>query len=98
MTFLEALRKTTESIRDWVNNKTADDFGIYVQGTEPVNAVDGDIWIDTTGDASGSTFPTSSSLPEVSAVDNGKVLMVVDGAWQIVDLNLSADDNGVLSI
>jgi hypothetical protein len=96
MTVLEALRKTTESIRDWVNSKTADDFGIYVQDTEPTDAVDGDIWIDTASDASGSIAPVAPNLPEVSTVDNGKVLMVVNGTWQIVDPNLSIDDNGVL--
>ena len=94
MTVLEALRITTESIRDWVNNKTADDFGIYVQDTEPADAVDGDIWVDTATDPS---F-IEPNLPGVTTADNGKVLMVVDGIWQLVDLNLSVDDSGVLSI
>ena len=54
MTILEALRATTENIKTWVENKflkkgeiTADDFGIYVQDTEPINAIHGDIWVDT---------------------------------------------------
>jgi hypothetical protein len=37
-------------------------------------------------------------LPTVTTSDNGKVLMVVNGAWKAVDLNLSVDANGVLSI
>lgn len=37
-------------------------------------------------------------LPVVTTADNGKVLMVVNGAWAVVDLNLSVDTNGVLSI
>ena len=37
-------------------------------------------------------------LPEVTDADNGKILMVVNGTWQAVSLNLSVDDNGVLSI
>lgn len=28
-----------------------------------------------------------SALPEVSAADNGKVLMVVDGVWAAAELN-----------
>lgn len=37
-------------------------------------------------------------LPTVTTADNGKVLMVVNGAWAVVDLNLAIDSNGVLSI
>jgi hypothetical protein len=37
-------------------------------------------------------------LPEVTDADNGKILMVVNGKWQAVSLNLSVDENGVLSI
>ena len=37
-------------------------------------------------------------LPPVTAEDNGKVLMVVDGVWQLVTLNLSVDENGVVSV
>ena len=73
---------------------TAEDFGIYTQDTEPTEAVDGDIWLDTSSDASFN----SPKLPDVSAADNGKVLMVVNGRWQAVDLNLSVDANGVVSV
>lgn len=38
------------------------------------------------------------ALPEVTEEDNGKVLMVVNGKWQVVNLNLTVDDNGNLSI
>ena len=39
-----------------------------------------------------------NELPPVTTSDNGKVLMVVDGAWQVVTLNLSVDSNGTMSI
>lgn len=41
---------------------------------------------------------TISALPAVTTSDNGKVLMVVNGAWSVVDLNMSVDANGVVSI
>ena len=41
---------------------------------------------------------TLSVLPSVTTADNGKVLMVVNGAWSVVDINLSIDSNGVLSV
>lgn len=41
---------------------------------------------------------TLSVLPDVTTADNGKVLMVVDGTWQVVALNMSVDSNGVVSI
>lgn len=41
---------------------------------------------------------TISALPVVTTADNGKVLMVVSGAWQAVDLNMSIDSNGVVSV
>lgn len=41
---------------------------------------------------------TISALPTVSASDNGKVLMVVNSAWQVVDLNMSIDANGIVSV
>lgn len=77
-----------------IDEATADDFGIYVQDTEPADAVDGDIWIDTANDPS---F-IEPNLPEVTEADNGKILMVVNGTWQAVALNMSVDANGVLSV
>lgn len=41
---------------------------------------------------------TISTLPAVTTSDNGKVLMVVNGVWSVVDLNLSVDSNGVVSV
>ena len=76
------------------DNLTADDFDIYVQDTEPTDAEDGAIWVDTANDPS-FIVPT---IPEVTAVDNGKVLMVVNGTWQAVSLNLSVDADGVVSV
>ena len=77
-----------------INKIDADDLGVYVQDTEPANAVAGDIWIDTT---SNPAFITPS-IPEITAADNGKMLMVVNGSLQLVDLNLSIDANGVVSV
>jgi hypothetical protein len=77
-----------------VDNITADDLGVYVQDIEPVNAVVGDIWIDTANDPS--YIPPT--IPEITEADNGKVLMVVNGKLQLVNLNLSVDTNGVISI
>lgn len=37
-------------------------------------------------------------LPTVTASDNGKVLMVVNGAWAVVDISLTIDSDGVLSV
>lgn len=77
-----------------IENADADDFGIFVQDSEPTDAVAGDIWIDTAHDAA---F-IAPNLPEVTAADNGKILMVVNGRWQAVSLNLSVDANGVVSM
>lgn len=75
-----------------IDEATADDFGIYVQASEPVDAIVGDIWIDTVNDPS--YIPPT--LPEITEADNGKVLMVVNGRLQLVSLNLSVDANGVV--
>lgn len=94
---LEAKVGTTavsEQISNAIDGVTADDLGIYVQASEPVEAVAGDIWIDTMNDPS--YIPPA--LPEITAADNGKVLMVVNGKLQLVNLNLSIDANGVASI
>ena len=37
-------------------------------------------------------------LPQVTTADNGKVLMVVNGAWAVVDLNLTVDADGVVTV
>lgn len=84
----------SEQISSAINEATADDFGIYVQAQEPTDAVAGDIWIDTANDPS--YIPPT--LPEITAADNGKVLMVVNGKLQLVNLNLSVDANGVVSM
>ena len=85
---------TSKSVWDAINNITADDLGIYVQATEPTDAEDGAIWIDTANDPE----YIVPHVPEVTEADNGKVLMVVNGKWQAVTLNISVDENGVLSI
>ena len=82
------------SVVEQISDITADDLGIYVQATEPVNAVAGDIWVDTANDPS--YIPPT--IPAITAADNGKVLMVVNGTLQLVNLNLSIDANGVVSM
>ena len=87
----------TQNVNDLpfsTDNLTADDFGIYVQASEPTDAVAGDIWIDTANDPS--YIPPT--IPEITESDNGKVLMVVNGKLQLVNLNLSIDANGVVSM
>ena len=86
--------KVSDQISSAINKATADDFGIYVQATEPTNAVAGDIWVDTANDPS--YIPPT--IPAITAADNGKVLMVVNGTLQLVNLNLSIDANGVVSM
>ena len=91
----EALRSLIDTkVGTAIDNATADDFGIYVQDTEPTDAVAGDIWVDTANDPS--YIPPT--IPEVTEADNGKVLMVVNGTYQLVTLNLSVDADGVLSV
>lgn len=94
---LSALVGDTEvsaQISTAIDEATADDFGVYVQDSEPTEAVAGDIWIDTANDPS---FIVPN-LPEVTTADNGKILMVVNGTWQAVTLNLTTDADGVLSV
>lgn len=86
--------KVSEQISSAIDEATADDFGIYVQAQEPTEAVAGDIWIDTANDPS--YIPPT--IPEITDADNGKVLMVVNGKLQLVNLNLSVDANGVVSM
>ena len=84
----------SEQISSAIDEVTADDFGIYVQAQEPTGAVVGDIWIDTSNEPS--YIPPT--IPEITAADNGKVLMVVNGKLQLVNLNLSIDANGVITM
>lgn len=84
--------KVSDQISAAINDATADNFGIYVQDTEPTYAVAGDIWIDTANNPS--YIPPT--LPQITESDNGKVLMVVNGSYQLVSLNLSVDNNGVV--
>lgn len=84
----------SEQINEALDTVTADDFGIYVQDTEPMQAVVGDIWIDTSSDP---TFMTLT-IPTATEADNGKVLMVVNGTYQLVSIDFSVSDDGTLSI
>ena len=42
--------------------------------------------------------PDETALPTPTEADNGKILMVVNGKYQLVAINLSIDDNGVVSM
>lgn len=63
-----------------VDELTADDFGVYVQDTEPKDAVEGDIWIDS-GANSNSYLPinhvhndaTTTTSGFMSAADKAKL-------------------------
>ena len=85
---------TSAAVLNAINNLTSDDLGIYVQATEPTDTEDGAIWIDTVNDPE----YIMPHVPTVTEADNGKVLMVVNGKWQAVTLNITVDENGVLSI
>ena len=85
-------KTVSDQIASAINEVSADDFGIYVQAQEPTNAVAGDIWIDTANDPS--YIPPT--IPEITAADNGKVLMVVNGKLQLASLTMSVDANGVV--
>lgn len=86
--------KVSVQISDAISEFSADDLGVYVQDTEPSNATNGAIWVDTSSDPS---F-ISTGLPVITNEDNGKVLMVVDGKWKAVRLSFEVDANGVVSI
>ena len=64
MTILDALKTTTERIKTWAESTflAKDDFGVYVQDTEPTDAKNGDIWIDTNSDPSSITC-TDPTVP-----------------------------------
>lgn len=83
-----------ESVEEQIKSLVASDLGIYVSATEPEQSSVGDIWIDTANDPE----YTAPVIPEVTQADNGKVLMVVNGKYQLVSLNLSIDANGVVSM
>lgn len=73
----------SEQISDAIDDATADDFGIYVQGSEPTNAEDGDIWIDTAND------PTAMDIDIPVTSVNGKI-----GNLVITASDVGADQSG----
>lgn len=72
--------QTDENAIDYIQNKPIIPDGIYIQDSEPLNASNGDIWIDTSADAT-----VINGLPEVTTDDDGKILKVMDGAWEVVE-------------
>lgn len=94
LNFSEVEIPTSAAVWNAIDNLSASDLDIYVQDTEPTDAEDGAIWIDTANDPE----YVASHVPKVTEADNGKVLMVVNGKLQLVALNMSLDENGTLSI
>lgn len=84
-----------KQIEKAVNEIKADNLGVYVQADEPMEAEAGDIWIDIDSDP---FYFSQRNLPEVTIADNGKILMVVNGEWQVVNLNLSIGVDGVITL
>ena len=87
-------KPVSEQINNALSNLDLSNAGIYVQSYEPTDAKVGDIWIDTANDP----IFFEQAVPEITESDNGKVLMVVNGQYKLVNLNLLVDDNGVLSM
>ena len=76
---------------------TADDLGVYVQDTEPTEAVEGDIWIDSGADSSNyipinhvHNDATASASGFMSALDKVKLDNLVEQPEVIVDDALSS--------
>ena len=94
---------------DWYGNAWFQG-DVYVGSTSGTNMDDGSKKLATeeyvstlVGDTNVATQISNAiselnTLPAVTTADNGKVLMVVDGAWKLVQLNLSVDANGVVSV
>lgn len=100
---LDALRQTTTSIKEWVNNKFVVDNQFNINSTNPVqNSVVTDAInkINTTLEeiAGGDISIDNIVLPNATEADEGKVLMIVNGKWQMVKLVLSVDENGAMFI
>ena len=114
LTILEALRQTIESLKDWIEERflkkdevSADDFGIYVQATEPTNVKDGDIWIDTalkirkngqwvevcgvSGDASGATLKEAYITIRANAWTGSDNMFYQTVTCEGVDVNSKVD-------
>ena len=85
---------TSQAVENAIDALSATDLDIYVQDTEPTDAEDGAIWIDTANDPE-YVIP---HVPQVTEADNGKVLMVINGKWQAVKLNMTINEDGTLSI
>ena len=83
-TTIEQLTSGKINTSDIINNLTTN------VSTKPLSAAQG-VVLKTAIDS-------IRSLPSVTTADNGKVLMVVNGAWSVVDLNMTIDSNGVVSI
>ena len=73
-----------ETLRSLIDNKVNGKglSSIYVQDSAPAAPSEGDMWIDVTEDS----YQVAAKLPRVNAADEGKVMQVIDGKWQVSSL------------
>lgn len=63
---------------------------IYTSEEDAVDAPDGSLLIELDAGGVGGGVAAGMGLPSVGADDNGKILQVVDGIWQLVDISESS--------
>ena len=73
-----------EKLLDFDGNGGTGNSNVFVQNDEPVDAPDGALWVDL--DDNTTVGGGVSDLPPVSSMDEGKVLMVVNGEWKAVTI------------
>lgn len=66
-------------------------IGAEIEGAAATALTEAKSYTDT-------AISNSFGLPKVTEADNGKILMVIDGAWKVIDINLTVDSDGTLQI